>query len=194
MIVKLIRTAAEFFQLRDEWNALLESSSSNCVFLTHEWLSMWWKHLSEGRKLSILTARDGGKLIGILPLAICPPRYARMMPHVAEFIGSGVIGSDYLDAIIQRGRECDVLRAFVDEIRRWGLMMQLSQLRRQSCVVAALPQFLGQDQWRALETGMNVCPFIDLTNHTWETYLIRLAPSSAANRGVPQPRRRTYLP
>src|SRR5712691_3966287 len=109
MIVKLIGTAEEFFKLRDEWNALLESSASPCVFLTHEWLSTWWKHLSEGRKLAILSARAGGKLIGILPLTIRAPQYARMIPRVAEFIGSGVIGSDYLDAIIERGRECDVL-------------------------------------------------------------------------------------
>src|SRR5260370_6782202 len=181
MIVKLIRTAEEFCKLRDEWNVLLESSSSTCVFLTHEWLSTWWKHLSEGRKLAILTARDGGKLIGILPLAIRPPQYARMMPQVAEFIGSGVIGSDYLDAIIEGGREYDVLRAFVEELRRWGLMIQLSQLRRQSSVVAALPQFLQQDQWRALETRINVCPFIDLTNQTWETYLGTLGSSQRYN-------------
>jgi CelD/BcsL family acetyltransferase involved in cellulose biosynthesis len=181
MIVKLIGTAEEFYKLRDEWNALLDSSASTCVFLTHEWLSTWWKYLSEGRKLSILSARDDGKLIGILPLAIRAPQYARMMPHVAEFIGSGVIGSDYLDAIIERGSESEVLPAFAEELRRWGLMIQLSQLRRQNCVVAGLPQLLRQDQWMALETRINVCPFIDLTNHTWETFLTTLGSSQRYN-------------
>jgi CelD/BcsL family acetyltransferase involved in cellulose biosynthesis len=181
MIVKLIGTAEEFFKLRDEWNALLESSASPGVFLTHEWLSTWWKHLSEGRKLSILSARDGGKLIGILPLTIHAPQYARMMPRVAEFIGSGVIGSDYLDAIIERGRECDVLPAFAEELRRWGLMLQLSALRRQSCVVAGLPHLLRQDRWTALETRINVCPFINLRNHTWETYLATLGSNQRYN-------------
>ena len=181
MILKLIGTGEEFFEAREEWNSLLESSASSCVFLTHEWLSTWWRHLAEGRKLSILTARDRGKLIGILPLAIRAPQYPRMMPRLVEFIASGVIGSDYLDAIIERGRECDVLFAFAEELRRWGLMLQLSQLRRQSCVVAGLPQFLRQDQWAALETRINVCPFIDLTNHTWETYLETLGSSQRYN-------------
>src|SRR5205085_12297569 len=112
MIVKRIKTAEEFFELRDEWNTLLESSASACVCLTHEWVSTWWRQLAEGRKLSILTARDGGKLIGILPLAIRAPQYPRMMPRLVEFIASGVIGSDYLDAIIERGRERVVLGAF----------------------------------------------------------------------------------
>jgi len=181
MIVKLIGTAEEFFELRHEWNALLESSASTCVFLTHEWLSTWWKHLSGGRKLSILAARDGGKLIGVIPLAIRAPQYPRMMPRLVEFIASGVIGSDYLDAIIERSREGEVLGAFAEELRRWGLMLQLSPLRHQSCVVAGLPQFLGHNQWASLETRINICPFIDLTNHTWETYLATLGSSQRYN-------------
>ena len=181
MIVRLIGTTEEFLTLRDEWNALLESSASACVFLTHEWLSSWWKHLSEGRRLSILSAHDGAKMIGIMPLAIRAPQYARMMPRVAEFIGSGAIGSDYLDAIIERGREHDVLPAFAEELRRWDLMLQFTQLRDESCVMSGLTQFLGQDCWTTSSTRTNVCPFIDLTNLTWETYLATLGSSHRYN-------------
>src|SRR5262245_12187809 len=61
LIMKLqtIETIEEFVAQHDQWNALLESSTSNCVFLTHEWLSTWWKHLAHGR-LRIVTARDRG--------------------------------------------------------------------------------------------------------------------------------------
>src|SRR5262249_22506113 len=68
MKLETIETFEEFAAKRDEWNALLESSASDCVFLTHEWLSTWWKHLAQGR-LRILTALDRGNLIGILPVA-----------------------------------------------------------------------------------------------------------------------------
>src|SRR5205823_14601132 len=105
----VIRTTQEFAQLHDEWNALLATSASDCVFLTHEWLFTWWKHLADDRALTIIALRDNGKLIGILPLATRTAQYARMMPRVAEFIGSGIIGSDYLDAIIEKGREGAVL-------------------------------------------------------------------------------------
>jgi CelD/BcsL family acetyltransferase involved in cellulose biosynthesis len=167
----------EFSRLHDEWNALLTSSASDCVFLTHEWLFTWWKHLSEGRHLSILAARDGGKLIGLMPIAKRSAQYARMMPRVAEFLGSGVIGSDYLDVIIEKGREHAVLDAFGRELNRWGLMLQLNQLRAHSCVSAALPRVLGKHQWIASETRINICPFIDLSGHTWESYLGSLSSS-----------------
>ena len=118
----VIRNTEEFARLREEWDALLATSASDCVFLTHEWLFTWWKHLADGRDLAIITARDGGKLIGILPLARRTAQYARMMPEVAEFLGSGIIGSDYLDVIIEKGREDDVLGEFGRELNSRGLM------------------------------------------------------------------------
>src|SRR5215472_11459827 len=112
MNVQRIDNLEQFLSMREEWNALLQSSKSNCVFLTHEWLSSWWKHLADGRRLSIVTANDIGELVGILPVAVRAPQYARMMPRVLEFLGSGVIGSDYLDMIIKGGRETEIIAAF----------------------------------------------------------------------------------
>jgi CelD/BcsL family acetyltransferase involved in cellulose biosynthesis len=173
----VIGTKQEFLDLHENWDELIATSASNCVFLTHEWLFTWWKHLSEGRELSILVARDGNKLAGLLPLAKRTPQYTRMMPRIAEFIGSGVIGSDYLDAIIEKGREQEVLAAFARELNRWGMMLQLNQLRAQNCIVSSLPEVLGKQQWIASETRINVCPYIDLRNHTWESYLASLSSS-----------------
>ncbi len=176
MKIGLVRTTEEFLNLRDAWNALVSSSASDCVFLTHEWLFTWWKHLSDGRELSIVTAWDGEKLIGVMPLTKRTPQYSRMMPRIAEFLGSGVIGSDYLDAAIEKGREGEVIRAFGQELNRWGLMLQLNQIRADNCIVGALPETLGQG-WNAFPTKINVCPFIDLRNHTWDTYLGSLSSS-----------------
>jgi CelD/BcsL family acetyltransferase involved in cellulose biosynthesis len=173
----VIRTTQEFSGLHDEWDALVNSSASNCVFLTHEWLFTWWKHLSEGRELSILAAHDSDKLVGLMPLAKRTAQYTRMMPRMAAFIGSGVIGSDYLDAIIEKGREEKVLAAFGRELNQWGVMLQLNQLRAENCIVSYLPDVLGKHRWIASKTNINVCPFIDLRSHTWESYLESLSSS-----------------
>jgi CelD/BcsL family acetyltransferase involved in cellulose biosynthesis len=173
----VISSTDEFEELHDEWDALLASSLSDCVFLTHEWLFTWWKHLSDGRKLSIIAVRDNGRLIGILPLAKRAAQYTRMMPRVGEFVGSGIIGSDYLDAIIEKGREKEVLGEFAQEVDSWSVMLQLSQLRAKNCVATSLLQVLARHHWIASETKINVCPFIDLNNHTWETYLASLGSS-----------------
>ena len=70
MNIETILDSEELFGLHDAWNGLLRSSASDCVFLTHEWLSSWWRHLAEGRRLHVIVAREKGELIGILPLAL----------------------------------------------------------------------------------------------------------------------------
>jgi CelD/BcsL family acetyltransferase involved in cellulose biosynthesis len=181
MIIQTIRTCDEFLDLRDEWNALLHTATSDCIFLSHEWLSTWWKYLAGSRRLHILTARDGASLVGVLPVAERPPQVARMMPRVLEFLGSGTIGSDYLDAIVAKGREAEVLAAFADHLHRRRLMLQLSQLRGGSNTVSLLAEELRHQDWQVTETKINVCPYIDLTGLNWETYLATLGPSVRKN-------------
>jgi CelD/BcsL family acetyltransferase involved in cellulose biosynthesis len=176
MKTEMIQTKEEFLLLRDEWNALLATSVSGCIFLTHEWLSAWWKHLAEGRRLSILLAHEGGELAGILPLAEREAQYARLMPRVLEFLGSGVIGSDYLDAIVGQEREREAIAAFAEHLNGRARMLQLGQLRGGSCIVSLLAEELRQSGWTADETKLNVCPYINLGGHTWESYLATLGP------------------
>src|SRR6185436_11225924 len=179
--IERIHTETEFAAIGPEWNALLRESSSDCVFLTHEWLRCWWKHLAGAGKLRIATVRDRGRLIGILPVALRPPTYSRMMPHVLEFLGSGVIGSDYLDVIVSPDRENEVLDALAHHLTTTGLMLQFSQLRRSHCVAARLAERLKSRNWTTSDTRINVCPYVPLHDMTWETYLAALGSSQRYN-------------
>src|SRR5262249_6178156 len=181
MKLETIETFDEFFQLRDEWRALLESSVSDCVFLTHEWLSTWWKHLAECRRLCIVTARDNGKLVGVLPAAEKPAQLSRMMPRVLEFLRSGVIGFEYLDVITPKGREEEVTGAFAEYLHSRGLMLQLSQLRGMNSVAAILADHLRRRTWTVSEAKLNVCPYIDLRGHTFDSYLSTLGATIRKN-------------
>jgi CelD/BcsL family acetyltransferase involved in cellulose biosynthesis len=181
MEIHTIETVEGFLSLRDEWNSLLQSSAADCVFLTHEWLSVWWKHMSEDRALHIVTVREDGELTGILPLAERAPRLSRMMPRTLEFLGTGLIGSDYLDAIVRPGREPKVLATLADHLDNCGLMLQLNQLRGGACVASVLAEKLRHREWIGDETKMNVCPYIDLRGHTWDSYLATLGPNIRKN-------------
>jgi len=179
--IERITTIENLLAVQPEWNALLQRSNSNCVFLTHEWLTTWWKHLGEGRKLEILTARDNGQLLGILPLALRRPQYSRMMPWTLEFLGSGVIGSDYLDAIVDSCREAEVLDAFAHHLEVRGFMLQLSQLDRSGCLARQLATRLAGRHWLDSDIKINDCPFISLQGHTWDSYLSSLGSSQRYN-------------
>lgn len=181
MNIETINSSERLFSMRQSWNELLESSPSSCVFLTHEWLSTWWKHLAAGRRLSVLVAWDNGRMVGILPVAERSAQYSRMMPRVLEFLGSGLIGSDYLDAIIKSGCEAEVHAAFSEHIHNRGLMLQLSQLRRETALVRSLAESLRTRGWLAADTKLNICPYINLSGLTWQAYVAGLGTNIRKN-------------
>lgn len=174
-MIEQIENAAAFERLRDEWNALLESSSSNCLFLSWEWLHTWWQHLAEDTKLSILAVRWNGELAAIAPLVLRPPRYSRLLPFRSlEFLGTGFVGSDYLDLIVRQGREGQAIEELAEHFSRGSLMLELAQLRSGSCLAAQLAARLAARGWRPSRAQTHVCPYINLSGHSWQSFLAGL--------------------
>lgn len=171
--VEKIQDLQVFGTLRDEWNELLAASDSNSLFLTWEWLHTWWTHLSEGRRLFILTVRRDGQLVAIAPLALRSRMLGFLLPFRAlEFLGMGSVGSDYLDVIIRRGMEKETVRALADYLGPEKQVVELAQFDRGNGSVA--PVLAGQlraRSWTAREARVGVCPFINLSAHSWPSYL-----------------------
>jgi len=171
-VVERIEDAAGFEKLGGEWNELLAASDSGGLFLTWEWLYTWWKHFGDGRRLCLVTVRRDGRLEAIAPLALRPPQVTRLLPFRAvEFLGTGNVGSDYLDVIVRRGSEETAVAALADHLARERLMLDLSQLRRGSCVATRLAEHLVGRGWTASEAATDVCPFVHLAGHSWQSYL-----------------------
>lgn len=179
--VEVLQAPVELDRMGDEWNSLLRSSPANCVFLTHGWLTTWWRCLSDRRSLNVVTVRENGRLLGILPLSSRPAELSRMMPRILEFMGSGVIGSDYLDVIVQRDREVEVLEAFAEYLSRQGAIVQFGQLRGGDNAAARLAARLEQRGWTVSTAAINVCPFIPLAGRSWDDYLKSLSSSHRYN-------------
>jgi len=171
IVVQRIEDPAAFQALREEWDELLAASLADSFFLTWEWLYAWWTHLAGDRRLFLLVARQGGRLVAIAPLSLRARRVAGVLPlRSVEFLGADRLSSDYLDVIVRRGWEADAipLAQYLADAR---LALELASVRRAGCAAAALSRALTQRRWRMLETPTAVCPFIDLSGHTWESYL-----------------------
>src|SRR2546430_11975570 len=138
MRVELIEDPDRFRSLRGEWHGLLEQSTSDCPFLTWEWLHTWWTHFAGGRKLCLLAVRDRGDLIGLAPLAVSPWRVTHFRPfHALAFLGTGSVGSDYPDLIRRAGREPDVAEALARDHSHREEMPELKRLEAGSYQAAA---------------------------------------------------------
>ncbi len=62
-------TRAELEALRPAWNDLAARSARPSLYLTHEWMTDWWRSGGAiGRELFVLLARRKGEIAGIAPL------------------------------------------------------------------------------------------------------------------------------
>jgi CelD/BcsL family acetyltransferase involved in cellulose biosynthesis len=173
--VEQISDGSTFASLETDWSHLLKSGASECLFLTWEWLYTWWKHLSADRQLAILAVRYAGELTALAPFCVRPPSFARRCPFpVLEFLGSGYVGSDYLDFIVHKDGEADSLRALASHLSGESFVFDWAQLKRYGCHAADVAFRLRQDGWGISETKVNICPFIPLCGKTWESYLTTL--------------------
>jgi CelD/BcsL family acetyltransferase involved in cellulose biosynthesis len=169
--------------LREEWSDLLQSSWSNGLFLTWEWLSTWWKHCAHHSELSILTVRYGRDLLGLAPLVTAPSTsYGPIAAPALKFLGFGNVGSDYLDLIVRPARRAETVAAFADWLdrdRRW--ILDLKQVPSSGSSSARLAEQLQRRGWRSSRQVIYRCPYIALEGLSFDGYLQSLGSSHRYN-------------
>jgi CelD/BcsL family acetyltransferase involved in cellulose biosynthesis len=106
-----INTFDEFLALRREWNRILAKSRDNNIFLTWEYLSIFWKHFGKSSQLRVLCIRDEDEIIAIAPLRQFRYNFANLLGYeVIEPLGyRGLMpeGGDYTGLLLgEREEEC----------------------------------------------------------------------------------------
>ena len=180
--VEIIEDTGRLMGLREEWSDLLAQSEADCLFLTWEWLSTWWRHLGGDRRLFIPTVRHRGELVAVAPMAVRPPGISSVLPFPAlEFMGTGSIGSDYLDVIIRRGHDAFAMKTIAECLSGMNRAIELEQIKIRGCSAVEIGKLLGGRGWSISEEETNVSRYIDLTGRSWEDYLHSLGAAHRYN-------------
>ena len=138
-----------------EWWDLWRRDPRATPFQCPAWLGPWWTHLGgRGERLDLVARDGGGRSIGFLPAWIWDDGgLRRLVP-----LGAGV--SDYLDALIDPGREAEALaglwRAALDASDRWDELL-LPDLRPDSPLLQPPPEAL-----HARDEAHETCPVLAL--------------------------------
>lgn len=69
LVVSWVENPRELEPLHEEWRVLAENVGAD-IYLTPDWVAVWWCHFGKGRKLSCLTAHKNGTLVGVLPFCL----------------------------------------------------------------------------------------------------------------------------
>jgi len=176
--------------LRATWNALLQRSATNTLFLTWEWQKAWWDTFGAGRDLCLVAMRDeSGALVAIAPLfhqdslvdpAAPVPTISVERPVAATgaeprrtvHLVGGTEVSDYLDIIAPVERHQEVCAALLDtlEARLSWRLLDLRCLPSASPTAATVAELARARGWQVQQTREDVCPVLVLPA-TWEEYL-----------------------
>ncbi len=158
-----------FAALKPEWNDLLRRSCCNTLFLTWEWQSTWWKHLGMGDLLLLGFRSVGGRLVGLAPLFRTQDTEGRW---TFALVGCRDV-SDYLDLIVEVGREEAVYNALLDYLEQQALpweRLDLCNIPEGSQTYRLLRKVAEARGYATRVEVEDVCPLIDLPS-TWEEYL-----------------------
>ena len=156
-----------------EWRALNARARAGNMFLSPDWLEPWWAHFGGGREQQIICVREGGKLIGLLPLFSETVRLGGVEVRRIAFLGDGETGCDYLDAIAEPGREREVLGHCLEALLQlpWDLC-DLDGVWRESFTAGQLAaRFPPRGGAVVRDARLRyVCPHIPLTGN-YDQYL-----------------------
>ena len=175
----------EFLGLRVKWNELLQESENNAVFLTWEWLRIWWEVFGSGKQLKIVLAyTPQGKLAGAAPFMIRRKTIMGFPARSIEFIGSGnEVTPDHLGIINRKGYKSAMLHgifAYLKEDRSWDVLC-LKDMREDGSLTHHVRQLTHQE-YHAGITFNGICPYIRLPRD-WNDYLHHLSPGNRYNIG-----------
>ena len=104
----------DFIALEQTWNDVLQRCD-HTIFQTWEWLSTWWKHFGNNKKLLLLLAEEKDEILGIAPLMYSVHKMFGLRIGKIEFIGTP--DSDYHDFILTE-KEKDCIELFVNHLKK----------------------------------------------------------------------------
>ncbi len=167
----------EFSEIPAEaWNELAQAGISDTPFARHEMLAEWWKTLGGGEwkqaELILISASEGGHLVGIAPLF-----KAEYEGRTALLMVGSIEVSDYLDLIVRLEDLPRFLSGLLDFLAASDPCRQLPldwyNIPDDSPTLAALKAEAGKRSWTFREEVFRPTPRISLEG-SFEAYLARI--------------------
>lgn len=183
--ITVVDTNDGFAALREQWDALQNSSIETSIFLSWEWQFYWWKYYGKQQKLRLLLVTSGDRIVGILPLYIQPVTLFRQIQvSLLRLVGTGGDTSpDYLGPILERGTENETAQLLADfvltHMQDWDVL-RLTDMPQDSIFQQALTSLCRERNVR-FSHGLSARIAIIPLPESWEAYLGSMTSSHRYN-------------
>ena len=166
----VIHSLRDFQKFEDQWNDLLSWRPHHSIFQTWEWQLTWLETFQ--KEPYIILIFKGDKLAAILPFF----KVNVYAFHILRLIGAP--DSDYLDLIIGKGFEKEILSLFFLEILNRERSVGIVELHSIN-ETSPLFSFIHETPLKNFEIVFTekICPYVRLPD-TWDNYLNSLSSST----------------
>ncbi len=79
---RLIEDINKFQDIAKDWDEALVQSGEDNPFLLSDFITTWWKHHSENRKLMIYALYGQGQIVGGIPLCVQKKNFRKTLSHI----------------------------------------------------------------------------------------------------------------
>src|SRR3954466_5911083 len=98
-------------RLEADWRRLHAVQPHATPFMSAGWATTWWPHYGSGARMHVVVVRDGGRVVGIVPLV----RRRRGPLRLLEAFG--MEPGDYWDLLVEPERGAEVAGAAMQALR-----------------------------------------------------------------------------
>lgn len=148
------------------WDSILRENNTDIVFMTFEWLYLWWKYHGEGKRLFFLVAKDDNNILGFCPLMEVPARGYKEI----RFIGGNELS--YMGFPIKSGFKCAVLGSILDYLigLKGNHMFNIHGIFKDADEYNIFKDYLDKTRRKYLKSSLE-CYFIGLHNRDYNSYI-----------------------
>ena len=164
LVVHCVVDTNSFRALEAEWTILYEKCPNLSPFNSWDWLFSWWQSYGNAHALKILTFREDGRLVGIVPLYLSRERnQLGLACRVMRFVGDGSADSDYLGWLVADHDAVPVAAALTDWLsasNEWDALL-LREMPK-SCAMSDLMQASAKDMHLLFRREYGRCGILEL--------------------------------
>ncbi len=176
--IRVVKEAKELESLSSLWDGLLQKcGDEKSIYLTHEWVTTWWRHFGKDKQLNVLLVEKGNQAVGIVPLMKTIYTLGFLRLHALETIGS--VNCNLVWLVPLESRE-EVITAFLsylkEELVKSKLVLRLTLVPDDSRFLNVLKGRVEQISKKLAVKVMfkTVAPYISLPS-TWEEFYSSLS-------------------
>lgn len=167
----------DFLSSQGIWEAALERSIDNNIFLTWEWLKIWWEHYGKKRKFSLVTVMEGQKLLAAAPMMFTNYRLLGVQIKRIECLTSPA--ADY-HAFLLTAKDPEFIKLILEHIKHtqeWDLI-ELSDVPQESETGRILDNLAADFKLKV--RLQDPCPYASLPSN-FNDYFQSLSPNLRRN-------------